>query len=65
MTQEHVGWLTFVAAVAVMAGLLGNEIMGMTGWAEAFTPQFVGKSLIHLGTVVGAFLGGRQLPQPK
>ena len=56
------GWVIFLAAFGVMAGLIGNEISQFQSWAPALTPPFIGKSLIHIGTVIGAFVGGKLIP---
>lgn len=62
MQPKQTGYFVFIAAIGVMAGLLGNEVAQFSSWSEGFTPRFVGTALIHLGTVVGAFVGGRLIP---
>ena len=64
MTQSTTGWILFMAALGMMAGLMGAEINNMADWALVVTPAFVGKGLIHFSTVVAAFVGGKLLPGP-
>lgn len=59
MTQNMAGWVLAIAALGMMAGLLGNEIASMPAWDTVWTPAFVGKALGHLGTVIAAYVGGR------
>lgn len=62
MTQKQTGYVVLIAALGVMATLLGNEISAFHAWGEALAPAFIGKALIHVGTVVGAFVGGKLIP---
>lgn len=62
MTQTQTGYIVLVAALGVMATLVGNEVVNFHSWREALAPAFVGKALIHLGTVIGAFIGGKLIP---
>ncbi len=63
MTRNHTGWLVFIAALGMMAGLLGHEVSALNSWDTAMSPGFVGKALVHFGTVIGAFIAGKLLPQ--
>ncbi len=65
MNNAGKGWMIFLAAIGMMAGLMAVEIGEMDSWAYATTPQFVGAFLAHFGVVVGAFVGGRLLPPPE
>lgn len=65
MTATNSGWILFIAALAMMAGLMGNELVTLKAWSEAATISFVGKTLIHFSVVVGAFIGGRLIPTDK
>lgn len=60
--QKQNGWVVFLAALGVMAALLGNELLQFSSWQDGLTPAFAGKSLVHFGTVIGAFVGGRLIP---
>ena len=63
MTQTNAGWLILIAAFGMMATLIGTEIAGLPDWEPVYTPSFVGKTAIHLGAVIAAFVGGKLLPQ--
>lgn len=56
------GTLVFVAALGAALGLIGNEISALQSWDPVYQPAFIGKTLIHIGTVVGAYVGGRLIP---
>lgn len=62
MTPTTTGWFLFIAALGMMAGLMGAEVSGLPDWAPIITPAFVGKALIHVSTVVAAFIGGKLIP---
>lgn len=62
MTQHQQGWIVFLAAIGMMAGLMSAEVRELTTWAEAFTPAFVGGLLTHFAAVIGAFVAGRLIP---
>lgn len=64
MTQTTTGWVIFIAALGMMAGLMGNELSNLHTWTEAATVAFVGKSLVHFSVVIAAFVGGKLLPGP-
>lgn len=65
MTNKHIGWLTLIAALGMLFTLEAVEISNLSSWNTALTPPFVGKFLAHLGTVIGAFIGGKLLPLDK
>ncbi len=48
-----------VGAICLAAALVGTEIAELEEWSAATSPQFVGEMVIQLGTVVGAYFGGR------
>lgn len=62
MNASAIGWTLLGVAMASALGLLGTEIAALSSWSEATTPAFVGKSFVHLGTVMAAFWGGKQMP---
>ena len=62
MQPHHTGYVVFLAALGVMAALVGNEVSTFQHWNQVLTPAFIGKTLIHVGTVVGAFVGGKLIP---
>lgn len=62
MNSTQTGWMLFVAAIGAMATLMAVEITNLQEWHFATTPEFVGKALAHVGTVIGAFVGGRLIP---
>ena len=63
MTQTHTGWLVFVAMLGMMAGLIAVDVRELQTWHQATTPAFIGGALAHFGLVIGAFVGGKLLPQ--
>ena len=62
MTATNTGWILFIAALGMMAGLMGNELVTLKSWTEATTIAFVGKMMMHFSVVIGAFIGGRLIP---
>jgi hypothetical protein len=61
-TATNTGWIMFIASLGMMAGLMGNELMGLQSWEQVRTIAFFGKSLVHFSIVVAAFVGGRLIP---
>lgn len=59
------GWLVGLAAIGVMLTHSAAEVMKLSDWSGMFTPSFVGSQLLHLGTVIGAFVGGKLIPTEK
>jgi hypothetical protein len=59
--MRNQGWMILVVAMGAMFGLIGAEIVNLQTMAEMYTPAFIGKSLIHLGTVIGAYFGGKKV----
>lgn len=57
-TQNTIGVVVIVAAIGMTFGLLGSEISGIDDWDAVRTPAFVGKSLIHISTVIASAIGG-------
>lgn len=62
MTNHGKGWMLFIAALGMMLTLNAVEISNIKEWGEILTPQFVAKTMLHLGTVIGAFIGGKLIP---
>lgn len=60
--KTTVGWVSLIAALGVMATLMASEIRGLMTWSQMAEPGFVAALLIHFGTVVGAFIGGKNMP---
>lgn len=65
MTQQHTGYLIFVAAIGLMATMMAQDIQELGSWWDATTPNFIGTIIGHFGAVVGAFVGGKLLPTPE
>lgn len=65
MTQTQTGWMIFVAAVGVMLGLMAGEVSNLHTWHDATTTAFVGKTMLHLSVVIGAFVGGKLIPMEQ
>lgn len=55
------GWIIFIAALGTMFGLVGIDMSKLTNWSDAATPFFVGTTFVHLGAVIGAFVGGKMI----
>ncbi len=62
MTRSVSGLVLFVAALGMMAGLLGAEIAQLNNWDPVLTPAFLGKALIHIATVITAYISGQLVP---
>lgn len=62
--QTTVGWVTFVGAVGMMFGMLAIDVASLKEWSQMQTPLFVGTTLGHLAAVIGAFVGGKIIPEP-
>ena len=65
MNATNSGWIVFISALGMMCGLLGNELASLTSIDEALTLAFIGKCLMHLSVVIGAFVGGRLIPADR
>lgn len=59
------GVLIFLAALGMMAGLIGTDLKELDSFASAATPAFLGKSLTHFSTVIAAFIGGYMVPNRR
>lgn len=65
MTYTQAGWILALAAVGMLAGLLGVELTELQSWDDIWTVDFIGKVCIHVASVISAFVGGKLLPQPQ
>jgi hypothetical protein len=65
MSYTQAGWILALAAIGMLCGLIGVEITELSTWEDMATVGFVGKSLIHVASVISAFVGGKLLPQPQ
>jgi hypothetical protein len=65
MTRTTAGWIVFIAALGMMAGLLSVDVMTLRDWDQAMTPMFVGSALGHISVVVTAFIGGKLIPTER
>lgn len=59
------GWALFGASLVAMMGAVGIDLAGLMQWHEAATPAFVGSAFIHIAAVLGAFYGGKGMPQRR
>jgi hypothetical protein len=64
MGYTRSGRVLTLAAFGMLCGLLGSEMVAMHDADRVFTIEFFGKSLLHIATVISAFVGGKLLPQP-
>lgn len=62
MKRQHAGLVVFIAALGMAFGLIGNEIAALQSLHDALAPAFIGKSMVHVGVVIGAFVAGRLAP---
>jgi hypothetical protein len=62
VSKKTAGYAVLITMLGMALVTMGQEIKGVTTWGELLTPQFVGTALMHLGTVVGAYVGGRFTP---
>lgn len=62
MTPSSKGWFIFIAALGMALTLMSAEITSLHSWAELAAPPVAGKLLAHIGSVIGAFVGGRLIP---
>lgn len=62
MSPKQTGYIVFLAALGVMATLIGNEVATFHTWGEAVTPAFIGQALMNIGSVIASFVGGRLIP---
>ena len=60
--RTFTGYVVFFAALGMMCGLAGNEITKLQSWNAIYTPEFVGKILLEISTVIATFLGGKLIP---
>ena len=60
--RSTIGVITLLSAAGMMAGLLGSEVKDLDSWVFLTTPSFVGKTLVHLASVVGAYIAGQLVP---
>lgn len=56
------GWIVFLAAIGMMAGLMAVDVSKLHDWQEIRAPLFVGTVLAHFAAVTTAFVGGKLLP---
>lgn len=61
MSKTTGGWILFIAALGMLFGLMGAELMVLKP-GELYTTVFAGKMLLHLSTVIAAFVGGKLIP---
>ena len=63
--QRRTGWGLFVVILGATLLLIGADLRELESFDDAQTPQFIGDSLIAIGTVIGAFFGGMAARAPK
>lgn len=65
MSNTTTGWVTFVAAIGMMFGLLAVDITALSSWEQALRPVFIGTFLGHIAVVITAFIGGKLIPADR
>jgi len=64
-TQTTTGWVVFIAALGMMFGMLAVDIVALKEWSQATTPTFIGSTVGHISAVIGAFMGGKLIPEGR
>lgn len=64
VSNETKGYVILIAAVGMLAGLIGAELAAMQAW-EPITPGLAGKLMMHVATVIAAFVSGKLMPAPR
>lgn len=62
MNRYTMGWTIFAAMFGAMCLSIGNELQQLKSYDELYSLVFIGKNMVHLGTVIGAFVGGKLIP---
>jgi hypothetical protein len=62
MNQKHMGWLTALAGMGMMLGLLAGDVSNLKNWSDAFYPAFFSGVMTHIAAVITAFVGGNLVP---
>jgi hypothetical protein len=65
MTKTNAGWAIFTAAVGMMLAMVSVDIAGLHEWSEMTTPVFVGTTIGHIAATIGAFIGGKLIPETR
>lgn len=65
MSPKTQGWMLLVAAIGMLFGLIALDISNLETWDTVTTPQFVGKLLGNLASVITAFVGGKIIPENR
>lgn len=59
------GWLIFIGAIGMMAGMVAVDVTTLMAWSDALRPAFVGSTLGHFSAVIAAFVGGKIIPDDR
>lgn len=62
MNRTIAGYAVFVGAIGMMLGLLGTELIQLPRGETIWTFSFIGKILVHISTVIGAYIAGQIVP---
>lgn len=65
MNKTTQGWVIFIASLGMMCSLMAADISKLTTWNQATTPLFISDVLAHFSVVVGAFIGGKLIPESR
>lgn len=63
--QTTTGWIIFIAALGSMFGMIGVDMARLKDLSEVSEPSFIGTTMVHLSTVIAAFVGGKLIPAPR
>lgn len=59
MNNNTKGWAVLLAAIGMLLTSLATEIKDLESWVYISTPGFVASVMIHVGSVIGAFVSGK------
>lgn len=57
--NKKTGYVLYVAALGSILVALAPEISALADWSGITQPTFVGKTMLHIGAVIGAYFGGK------
>lgn len=63
MTQKHTGWVVLAGAIFMLLTSMSGDVAELENWGGMMNPAFVGRMLLHIGSVGGAWFAGKLMPQ--
>lgn len=65
MNNTSRGWMLFIGSMGAMCTLLAFDLRQFKTWNQALQPESLGLILLHIGTLLGAFAGGKIIPEDR